>query len=227
MAPERLPSVTAMTTPYPPAVPPVHRTSGMAIAGFVCSFFCGLLGLIFSIMGRNECKRSGGTIGGEGLALAGIIISLALGILGILAAVAIPAFMDSMKVTKRSEAMIQLDKIGKRATIEYLTNAVFPQEAAPLTPAVDCCTQNAGGRRKCAAVDADWEEPGWRALDFAIYQDSYYQYSYQPLNGGTAFVARAVGDRDCDGITVTFELRGRIVNGSPEVQLISPPPNAD
>lgn len=67
---------------YPPPVVAM-RTSGMAIAGFVLSFFCGLLGLIFSILGYNECKGSGGTVSGEGLALAGIIISILSILLGI------------------------------------------------------------------------------------------------------------------------------------------------
>ena len=53
------------------------RTSGLAIAGFVLSFFCGLLGLIFSCIGLNECKKSNGAVVGEGLAIAGIVISLA------------------------------------------------------------------------------------------------------------------------------------------------------
>jgi hypothetical protein len=57
-----------------------RRYSGMAIAGFVVSFFCGLLGLIFSIMGHNECKRSEGMVDGDGLAIAGIVIS-AIGLL--------------------------------------------------------------------------------------------------------------------------------------------------
>jgi hypothetical protein len=70
-----------VATGLPPGTPMMSypmptRTSGMAIAGFVLSFFCGLLGLIFSIMGRNECKRSDGRVGGGGLALAGIIISI-------------------------------------------------------------------------------------------------------------------------------------------------------
>lgn len=70
----------------PPGPPPIYvaqpipmgpqKTSGMAIAGFVLSFLFSLLGLIFSIIGYNECKKSGGTIGGQGLALAGIIISI-------------------------------------------------------------------------------------------------------------------------------------------------------
>ena len=61
----------------------VPRTSGMAIAGFVLSFFCSLLGLIFSIIGYNECKRSQGSVSGEGLAIAGIIISIIGMLLGV------------------------------------------------------------------------------------------------------------------------------------------------
>ena len=60
------------------------RTSGMAIAGFVLSFLCALLGLIFSIIGYNECKKSNGQVTGEGLALAGIIISILNFVLGII-----------------------------------------------------------------------------------------------------------------------------------------------
>ena len=73
--------------PYQPAYPqPLQtRSSGMAIAGFVLSFFCSILGLIFSIIGYNECKDSNGEVTGEGLALAGIIIS----IVGMLLAIAI------------------------------------------------------------------------------------------------------------------------------------------
>lgn len=55
-------------------------TSGMAIAGFICSFLCWPLGLIFSIIGYNQVKNSGGMKTGSGLAIAGIIISI-LGIL--------------------------------------------------------------------------------------------------------------------------------------------------
>lgn len=69
-----MPSGTGVPPPMM-AMPMQQRTSGMAIAGFVLSFFCSLLGLIFSIMGHNECKRSNGMVGGDGLAIAGIVIS--------------------------------------------------------------------------------------------------------------------------------------------------------
>lgn len=73
--------------PYGAPPPVVPRTSGMAIAGFVLSFFCSLLGLIFSIMGLNEVKNSRGAVTGGGLATAGIIIS----IIGMLIGIAVVA----------------------------------------------------------------------------------------------------------------------------------------
>ena len=80
----------------PPGMPPLPyqnpyqvqmpaRTSGMAIAGFVLALLsCSLLGLIFSIIGYNECKKSMGTVKGEGMALAGIIISAVWMLFGIM-----------------------------------------------------------------------------------------------------------------------------------------------
>lgn len=72
----------------PQPVYAARRTSGMAIAGFVLSFFCGVLGLIFSIIGYNECKNSGGAVTGGGLALAGIIISIVGLVLSLLVGIA-------------------------------------------------------------------------------------------------------------------------------------------
>jgi hypothetical protein len=68
----------------PMYTPVATRTSGMAIAGFVLSFLCALLGLIFSAIGYSECKKSMGSVTGEGLALAGIIISIVNMFFGIL-----------------------------------------------------------------------------------------------------------------------------------------------
>jgi uncharacterized protein DUF4190/zinc ribbon protein len=64
-------------------IPLVTRTSGMAVAGFVLSFFCGLLGLIFSCIGYSECRKSNGTVTGEGLAIAGIVISILSFVIGV------------------------------------------------------------------------------------------------------------------------------------------------
>src|SRR5579883_3500204 len=57
-----------------------YRTSTTAIAGFVSAFFCGVLGLILSLLAYGECKRSNGKVGGEGLTVAGIVVSCVLGV---------------------------------------------------------------------------------------------------------------------------------------------------
>jgi type IV pilus assembly protein PilA len=207
----------------PPMPPPVvPRWSGLAIAGFVLSFFCGLLGLILSILGYNECRRSNGTVKGEGLALAGIIISALLGIVGVLAAVAIPAFMDYMQKAKTNEATLQLEKLGRSARMYYLRNASFPNGSSTTLPQGPCC----GNPRNKCPVTFDWErDPAWRDLEFQVDEPSYFQYRYEGTTD--AFTATATGDLDCDGVTITYTLEGRVVGGSPEVRLIEPPRRAD
>ena len=61
-------------SPGPAVVAP--HWSGMAIAGFVISFFCGVLGLVFSILGYRECREGEGRVQGAGLAIAGMVISV-------------------------------------------------------------------------------------------------------------------------------------------------------
>lgn len=197
-----------MTTPYASAPPPVYRTSSLAIAGFVCSFFCGLVGLILSVMGRNECKRSGGTVGGEGLALAGIIISslhFVAGVLGIVAAIAIPAFMDYTHKSKGSESELMLTKLEREADRYAIEHGEFPRAAAPLTPATPCC--DGDPKRRCFDAQS-WQSPAWQELDFSIDRPHRFQYSYE--SDGKTFTGRAVGDLDCDGSTITYEIRGVI-----------------
>ena len=63
----------------PNAVPTyaqVAPTSGLAIAGFVVSFFgwFGIVGFILSLVALNQIKNSNGTKRGRGLAIAGAII---------------------------------------------------------------------------------------------------------------------------------------------------------
>jgi type II secretory pathway pseudopilin PulG len=211
-----------MTMPYPPRPVPT-RTSGLAIAGFVCSFFCGIVGLILSILGRNECKRSGGTVGGDGLALAGIIISsisLALGVLGVLAAVAIPSFVDYTKKAKKTEAALQLTRIGRNAKRVYAETSNYPAGSAPLTPPESCCGQP---NNHCAAVPELYAaDPVWRTLDFQIDEPTLFQYTYRASPDGQSFIAKAIGDLDCDGTSITYVLTGRAADGNTSTTLVEP-----
>ncbi len=77
---------------------PVPKNNGMAVAGFVLSLVglipCfwlfqipGLLGLVFSAIGKRQIDRSAGAQKGRGLALAGLIIGIVLVVLAIVFAV--------------------------------------------------------------------------------------------------------------------------------------------
>jgi len=71
-----------------------QKTNGLAIAGFVCSFFVQIVGLVLSIIGLSQINKTGE--GGKGLAIAGIIISAAgiiLTIIAIFAAVFFSAWL--------------------------------------------------------------------------------------------------------------------------------------
>lgn len=58
------------------SVPPTpKKTNGMAITGFVLSFFCGVLGIVFSAIGLSQTGKDPNQ-GGRGLAIAGLIISI-------------------------------------------------------------------------------------------------------------------------------------------------------
>lgn len=208
---------TNLRAPGIPAAPVVAaRTSGMAIAGFVLSFFCSLLGLIFSIIGYNECKRSLGTVKGQGLALAGIIISGFILVGGILAAVAIPAFMSYMSRSHSAEARLNLHRIERAAKEAYLTNAKFPVAHEALTPAIACCEQP----HHVCDEPAAWQTPGWRALDLDGMGPVYFQYSYD--SDGTTVDATAVGDPGCRGKPVTYRLHIAIEAGNPVATISEP-----
>jgi len=156
-----------------------------------------------------------------------IELMIVVAIVGILAAIAVPMFMDAMKRSRNTEAQLQLNKISKRATEEYHTNSTFPLGATVLTPATDCCTQNAGGKRRCAIVPGLWDAAEWQALDFSLTKEFLFQYSYTPSGGGTAYQALAIGDLDCDGTAITFQLDGEASSGTPTATLIEPPRGSD
>ena len=145
--------------------------------------------------------------------------------IGIMAAVAIPAFMDYMKRSKKTEAALQLNRIAKNAKRAYAENGKYPAGSAPLTPSQPCCGQP---NNHCAAVPQLYaSSPVWTALDFQISEPTLFQYSYRGSPDGQSFVAKAVGDLDCDGTFITYELTGSAANGVPSVMLAEPPPNSD
>jgi len=101
------------------------------------------------------------------------------------------------------EPMNGLMWIQLRADAYFQDHGTFPPEARALTPAGACCT---GPGMQCQAVLADWAVAPWFDLGFAMTVPFRYQYSYVATGGGSAFVAVAHGDLDCDGTFSDYTL---------------------
>ena len=149
-----------------------------------------------------------------------IELMIVVAIIGILAAVAIPAFMDYMKKSKKTEASLQLNKIGKNNKVFYVTNAKFVSvdgAQLPSSMSADC---------KGAVTTAWAADSGWAALDFQIDEPNLFQYTYT-ANSGTNPKAEAAGDLDCDGTKITYTLNMTAPGGNAAATITEPPPNSD
>ena len=156
-----------------------------------------------------------------------IELMIVVAIIGILAAVAIPAFMDYMKRSKKTEASLQLNKIGKnakRAYSEASSYVVGTSAVLPVKPGTGGCC--GGPNNHCAPVPATFAgDATWKQLDFQIDEPSLFYYSY--VGAATVFTALATGDLDCDGTEIIYTLAGTATNGNPAVTLTEPAINAD
>jgi prepilin-type N-terminal cleavage/methylation domain-containing protein len=152
-----------------------------------------------------------------------IELMIVVAIIGILAAVAIPAFMDYMKKSKKTEASLQLNKIAKNSKVYFNTQAKYVQ----IDPtAAKPSTFVAGSVCKMTA-ETDWAaDSGWAELDFQIDETNLFQYNYAHSSLSDA-TATAEGDLDCDGTSITYTLTLSAPGGNAAASIKEPPPNSD
>ena len=146
----------------------------------------------------------------------------ALLVAGVGAAVAVPAFSRYMKRAKTSEATTNVSAIARGVQAYWIEHRALPESAGP-TP------KRKPGAEKLAVSKADWDQPGWKAVAFAMGDPHYYQYELRTGAdgkkkgkkkgcGGQWFEAIAVGDLDGDGTVSRFVKRGH-VNDKCELEL--------
>jgi type IV pilus assembly protein PilA len=162
----------------------------------------------------NRLKQRGFTL---------IELMIVVAIIGILAAVAIPAFMDYMKKSKKTEASLQLNKIAKNSKVYYNTNAAFVIGTATPLPAAWA----AGSVCKVTTAEtSDFVgDSTWAALDFQIDEPNLFQYAY--TGAASAATATAEGDLDCDGKSITYVLGLTAPGGNAAAVITEPLPNSD
>lgn len=151
-----------------------------------------------------------------------IEMMIVVAILGILAAIAIPAFVKYIRRAKTTEALMNLRKMFDGSVAYYERDwsnrfgaAVpkqFPGAGEQLgpTPLTNSCCSPEGD--KCAPNAAQWAQPHWQALNFAVDDPHYYWYQYvaAPPDPRTGFTARAMGNLNCAGGYSTFERVGGV-----------------
>src|SRR5687768_11784991 len=131
-----------------------------------------------------------------------IELMIVVAIIGILAAVAIPAFMDYMKKSKKTEAALQLNKIAKNNKVLFISGASYSLGSETITPSTMCCGQP---NNKCVPAAGDWAVSGWQNLDFQVDEPHLFQYTY--TSGTTTdAVALATGDLDCDTTSIIYTM---------------------
>jgi hypothetical protein len=117
-----------------------------------------------------------------------------------------------------TEADLNLRAIEKGARAAFAETGSFPSGAVPPTPATPCCE---GPGNRCPVEPDAWRGPIWEAFLFEVVEPHRFQYAY--TSDGKTYTVTAVGDLDCDGTTVQYELRGSVGDdGMPTSDLVRP-----
>jgi hypothetical protein len=136
--------------------------------------------------------------------------------------IVVPALMDSMRPRQRMETDVNFERLGDALKRVYAQTGAFPVGDTGLTPPQSCCQ---GPHAKCDAGPTAWATGPWQALGFELTDPALFQYSYHS-DGKTAEI-RAVGDLDCDGISITYRLKANAHDGQVSLDIQQPPPNTD
>jgi hypothetical protein len=170
---------------------------------------------------RPPARSSRPLSGGRRFSAVELSLGLSLG--GSLLAVAIPTFAREIHSSRLVEPVEGLQRIGAGAVDYARSRAVgeaFPA-SAPLTP-------SSVPRGQCVVDPAlSWEEPTWRALDFAPGSPGAphcfaFAFDSALSPSRSTFRAQAHGDLDGDGTPSTFEITGHVAEGDPLGPSIDP-----
>ena len=162
--------------------------------------------------------------GQRGFTAVELLIMVALG--GVLVAISLFALAGCEKKVKNAEAEVSLNVIEQANLREYTEHKSYVTSTQTATPAQDCCAQNVGGKRKCAAVAADWDSsPTWTTLGFKQTEPFYFQYAYTGMSDGKGYMATATGNLDCDETSIVYAMQGAVSGGKPVSVLFKPTNN--
>jgi hypothetical protein len=138
-----------------------------------------------------------------------IELAIGLSLVGCICAVAIPVFVREVHASRFVEPTEGLARLSSNACALAEVEGRFAESAA-LTP------QNVPRGKKEVDPPNTWDAPTWKRLAFRASPESTphaYSFAFDSLGNGMAFVARAQGDLDGDGVLSKFEVRGTYAPG--------------
>lgn len=150
-----------------------------------------------------------------------IEVMIVVAIIGVLAAVAIPMFMAQGRKARTSEAVVQLQKLARSATVYFVDHGAFPQGTAAVLPGPDgdACTSS----DKLFPTVTTWgSDPVWRELEFTIGGRGQYSYHFESKTPKSA-KGWAVANLGCTGdiVVISLYLEARR-DGSVEFSIVDP-----
>jgi type II secretory pathway pseudopilin PulG len=159
--------------------------------------------------------------------LPAIELAIAFALVGSLLAVAVPAIARSVHASRLVEPVQGLQRLGASA-VAYAHRQAATATDAPAFPASAPLTPPTAPRGRCE-VDppGTWSHPTWEALAFRpAPEDSPHCFAFAfdsaHVPGRSSFRAHTHGDLDGDGITSTFEVTGRYVEGDSRGPVLDP-----
>lgn len=176
----------------------------------LCFFPLAIAGLIVGVVALGRTSKDPQSSGRTMAIVAVVIAPFALFFsLGLGAAVAVPQFIKYIRASKTAEAHERVMLLARSVATQWEAESVGPggtiehrlPASLPLTPPATDCAPHPW------PANAD---PGWAALGFAPADQIRYSYQLDVSPDGRSFVARAVGDLDCDGATSRFEITGTV-----------------
>jgi type II secretory pathway pseudopilin PulG len=174
------------------------RRSAAAVVGLVlsvlglCFFPLAIVGLILGIVGLGKTKRDP-ELEGRGIAVAATIVgAVALAFAAVQIAIAVPAFTKYMQRSKSAEAVVNLGSLRSSLEQYRAEHGRYPA-SIPRTPASPSCDPAPFPRG-----------PAWAAIGFdpGLVR---FAYELETTADGLSWMARAIGDLDCDGVPFAIE----------------------
>jgi hypothetical protein len=127
-----------------------------------------------------------------------------------------------MMPAPKGEPVDQLAQMTENLRTYFFVHETFTDQKIGLTPATPCCQFPT---KKCPPETAP-NELWTHVLELDLSKEREFQYRFE--SSGKKAVIEAVGDRDCDGKTVTYrrELEQR-ADGNMHITVLDPPAGSD